>query len=335
MLDAIPASRQEAVRAALQAAFATTAVDALEKMSLGMSTALVYRIVVESRPYLLRIVTQVNALNNPARHFACLKIAAEAGLAPAVHHADPDQALVITDYIAARPLALFDKPRADLFADLAAAVRCLQAAATFPPFMNYLDGIDMLIADVRASELLPEAASEVFERFAAIPGAYPRDPADLVSSHNDLNPTNILWDGERLWIVDWEAAFLNDRYVDPAQVCNYFAATPQEETAFLTTWLGSAPGEHQRARLFLMRQVCQMFFATILLEMAATARHGWRLPPDTFASAPPLADLRRHLLDLLRSPEGQAQVGVAALNDVLTNLRTPQFPEALRMTTRR
>ena len=33
---------------------------------------------------------------------------------------------------------------------------------------------------------------------------YPHDDAEMVSSHNDLfKPDNMLFDGNRLWLVDW------------------------------------------------------------------------------------------------------------------------------------
>jgi aminoglycoside phosphotransferase (APT) family kinase protein len=332
VFDPIDPTRREVVAAALRATFGASAVQSLEPIAGGLSAALVYRLVVGDRPYLLRIVRQINPFNDPARHFACLKTAAEAGLAPAVHHADPARALLITDFITARPFALFQRPRAEMLADLAGAVRRLQATPPFPPFMSYLDGVDRMIADVKTTRLLPAAADEVLERYAAIPAAYPRDRADMVSSHNDMNPTNTMWDGQRLWIVDWEAAFLNDRYVDPAYICNNFVIQGHEEEAFLTACFGARPTEYQRARVFLMRQVCHMFFAAALLRMAAAARPGWQLPTSAL-STPPLVELRRggRMLELLKTPEGLAQAAVAALNEVLASTHSPPFAEALAL----
>ena len=37
-------------------------------------------------------------------------------------------------------------------------------------------------------------------------------PVNVVFGHNDLNPQNIMDDGERLWFVDWEfAGFVVDQ----------------------------------------------------------------------------------------------------------------------------
>jgi Ser/Thr protein kinase RdoA (MazF antagonist) len=225
---------------------------------------------------------------------------------------------------------VFDCPRPTLLAELASAIRRVQGIAPFPLLGHYLDGVDKLIAELRGADFLPARASEVFERYAAMPSRYPRDPADQVSTHNDLNPTNILWEQGRVWIVDWELASLNDRYVDPAYVCNQFALNPAEEITFLTHVFAGPPSDQQRARVHLMRQACQMFFAVILFRVAAAARPGWRLSPDDLA-APPLAEVRRQMVQLLASPEGQVQIAAATLNDLLANLKAAGFAEALRI----
>jgi thiamine kinase-like enzyme len=63
---------------------------------------------------------------------------------------------------------------------------------------------------------LPQGQTrELFELYSQVAHVYPRhDESNWVSRHNDLKPENILFDGDRVWLVDWEAAFLSDRYVD-------------------------------------------------------------------------------------------------------------------------
>ena len=58
--------------------------------------------------------------------------------------------------------------------------------------------------------------------FERIREAYPWDAAALVSSHNDPNPANILFDGERLWLIDWETAYRNDPLVDVATLTMFY-----------------------------------------------------------------------------------------------------------------
>ena len=48
-------------------------------------------------------------------------------------------------------------------------------------------------------------------------------------------------DGDRIWLVDWEAAFLNDRYADLAVVANLFVHSEEDEQVFLQEYLGRPP----------------------------------------------------------------------------------------------
>jgi len=74
--------------------------------------------------------------------------------------------------------------------------------------------LDGFIRSFQAANLLPkEQSEELFLRYTQVAAVYPHDHPDMVSSHNDLfKPDNIVFDGQRLWLVDWETAFLNDRY---------------------------------------------------------------------------------------------------------------------------
>ena len=80
--------------------------------------------------------------------------------------------------------------------------------------------VDGFIQRFQAANILPKGESEeLFARYAQVAAVYPHHDPDMVSSHNDLfKPDNILFDGHRVWLVDWEAAFLNDRYADLAVV---------------------------------------------------------------------------------------------------------------------
>ena len=95
---------------------------------------------------------------------------------------------------------------------------------------------------LRASGLLPNSEiEEVFRRYQQICAAYPRLDADLVSCHMDLKPENILFDGSRVWLVDWMAAFVNDRYFDLAIVANFVSPTTATNAPISRNTLATRP----------------------------------------------------------------------------------------------
>ena len=83
----IPQEKSAAVTRGLREAFGVTEFEDIQMLTRGLSSALVFRMVVRGSPYLLRIITRTDAMNDPTRQFTCMKAAAEAGLAPHVWYA--------------------------------------------------------------------------------------------------------------------------------------------------------------------------------------------------------------------------------------------------------
>jgi hypothetical protein len=59
-----------------------TEFDDIRRVTKGLSSDLVFRIVVKGSPFLLRIIPRMDERNDPVRIFTCMKAAAIAGLAP-------------------------------------------------------------------------------------------------------------------------------------------------------------------------------------------------------------------------------------------------------------
>jgi hypothetical protein len=78
----IPQEKMAAVTRGLREAFGATDLSDIRAMAQGLSSDLVFRIVVRGCPYLLRVILRIDERSDPVRHFACVKAAAEGGLAP-------------------------------------------------------------------------------------------------------------------------------------------------------------------------------------------------------------------------------------------------------------
>jgi aminoglycoside phosphotransferase (APT) family kinase protein len=328
----IPESKTDATTRALMAAFGVSEADDITKMTGGLSKALVFRIVVEGRTYLLRVVPDTDASLGPGQgdqtnHFACMRLAAEAGIGPKVWYTSPKDGISITDFVEARPF-----PRTTALALLPGTLRTLHALPPYPSpkVVNYLEGMGGLARKFQAAGMLPENESaELFELFGQATDAYPRDNSDLVSSHNDLRPENILFDGERPWLVDWEAAFLNDRYVDLAVVANFVVTNDAEQEAYLHAYFGEAAGEYRRARFFLMSQLLHVFYAAFLMLFGCKGK-----AIDSIAGAPDFRDFHERLrageIDLA-DEGGKLEYAKVHLNQALQDMRGVRFREALRI----
>jgi len=334
LVSAIPESKIDSVEKALRSAFPGRSVDDITILAGGLSSALVYRIVVDGTPYVLRLVLQVNAFNDPARQYACMEIAANGGIAPPVYHTNADDAVSITGFVEAQSIAdHFASPfeRATAMAGLAKSIHALPL---FPKLVSYLDGIDMFIQNYRDRGLLPESATaEHFALYAEIQRAYPRHDPDVVSSHNDLNPNNILFDGSKFWVIDWEAAFQSDPYVDLATISRTMPAEAALEEHFLLAYFGDTLDDYKRARYFLMQQVCHMFYAMAFMSMvAAQLPAGSRVDPAM--NTPRLGEFHglvgRGTLSL-GDRETQLTYAKVALNEALHNMKTSRFSQSIAL----
>lgn len=317
-----------AVARGLQSAFGTIDVDSVRALGGGLSGARIYRVRVGGVPYLLRVEVERGAFRDPARAYACMQVAAQGFLAPRVRYADAQDGVAIMDFIEEKSLTFdFRGSREDLIVEAAQTVRALHAGPAFPPLVDYLDGMDALIAIFRQRGLFAASATaEVFELYGRLREGYRTDPADLVASHNDLNPRNILFDGQRLWLVDWESAFQADRYVDLACIANLFAQTSWEEDLLLRAYDGEAD-EAARARLYLMRQVNHLFYAVGLSNSVAEGDG-----PIASLAGPSLAEMHAGVtlgeVDLGSAP-ARLDYARARLVAALEGMSSPRFEEAL------
>jgi aminoglycoside phosphotransferase (APT) family kinase protein len=324
----IPESKQEAVRRALVSAFGAPDVDDITSLTGGLTTALVFRIVVRGEPYLLRLVMPgAPPGGHPARQFACMKIAASAGVAPRMLYASVDDQLLLTDFIERKPYP------DDVAVRMATTLRRLHGQDGFPVAINYLEVMDGLVRRFQTARLLPDSvAADFFRGYDEVSSVYPRN-RDLVGCHNDLKSDNILFDGTRMWLVDWEAAFVNDRYVDLAWAATFLVHDDATERAYLDAYFDRAVDEYARARYFLMRQLLHVFAASLVLPMAARAG----IPIDTDAELPDFHEFHRRWIDRQITLEGMQErhdYGLVHLRQTLSDMRSERFREALEVVAR-
>lgn len=85
-------------------------------------------------------------------------------------------------------------------------------------------------------------------------------PIELVYGHNDLLAANLIDDGTRLWLVDWDYAGFNSPLFDLANLASNNEFTTEMETALLESYFGQ-PGTGA-----LYRRFAAMKCASLLRE---------------------------------------------------------------------
>ncbi len=328
----IPQEKSEAVTRGLREAFGVTEFEDIRKLTDRPTSNLVFRIVVRGSPFLLKIATRAG---DPTRPFLCMRAAAEAGLAPHVWYTSIEDRISITDFVEPEPL-----PVSEALVRLPALLRTLHGLPPFgrAPFnttctflLDKRPALDGFLQKFQAANILPKAESEeFFARLAEMAAVYPYDDGEMVSSHNDLfKPDNILFDGQRVWLVDWEAAFLNDRYADLAVVANQVVTNDEEEMIYLQEYFGAAPDPYQLARFHLMQQIAHLFYTMAFLFQGSPGK-----PIDWSGTVPEFRDYHRRIwageVDLA-DQDVKIVYGRVHWEQFVRNTRRARFNEALRI----
>ena len=214
-----------------------------------------------------------------------------------MHHADEEAGVVLMDFVVERPLTAFPGGEPALLRALGEMVARLQATAPFPRVTEDFGAlVEAMLNLVRDGGLFaPGVLDGHVAGLARVRAEYPWAAAQ-VSAHNDINPRNVLFDGERLWLVDWELAFRNDPLADVANIANNFSEVPDVDTLVLEGWLGRSPDDDTRRRLTLMRDLQRLFSGCLLLSEFIGRRDPeaelTALTPDEFRAAITRGELR-------------------------------------------
>jgi thiamine kinase-like enzyme len=99
-------------------------------------------------------------------------------------------------------------------------------------------------------------------------------PLPIVFAHNDLLPSNILDDGERLWLIDFEYAGFSTAMFDLAGASSNAGFTDEQSEEFLAAYCGAEPSPAIR------RSMAAMQCASLLREAM------WSMVSELYLSAP-------------------------------------------------
>jgi thiamine kinase-like enzyme len=177
------------------------------------------------------------------RELMTARAAHAAGFGPEVRYAEPG--VMVTAFIGARTYGAEDvQDNADAIArllrrfHLEMAEHVSGSAYLFWPFHVVRDYARTLQAgESRMIPKLDELLSLSRELEAV------QIPMPLVFAHNDLLPANLLDDGSRLWLIDYEYAGYSTAMFDLAGVTSNAGFTEEGSVAFLATYLDAEPDQ--------------------------------------------------------------------------------------------
>ena len=323
--DGQQASIPDHLQFSLTAAFGSSRIHNWQSMLGGRSGAIIFSFRVDGRTFVLRHLNpdRPDHRARVSREFICTGLASKIGVAPAVHHVDIENSVIISDRIQQLPIAA--SPRsADFTSRAAETLRRLHRGPDFPVGQPLTDSLATVNKRIMAlgHPGLPVPLIDTLDTIAATLEPF----AESAPCHLDLNPTNIFDTGDAIYFVDWEIAQMSDPFVDIGQLGVFVFPSPAMRIEFLTSYLGQKPNQIELARELLGRQIALTFYVAAFICLAVESGNlSAELP-----AALPLPDLFS-LLATRPQEVSPALISSSLYEEMLSGTSSNAFKESIEL----
>ncbi len=242
----------------------------------GGRTNLNFTVSDETGKYVVRLGEDI-----PAHHvmrfneLAASRAAHTAGLSPEVVFAD--EGITVLRHVKSKTLAEADVGKPEYLGRIVALMhRCHHEVPQHLRGPALVFWVFHVIRDYAAtlaahnSPYMPKVA-EYLETAKGLEAAI--GPIELVFGHNDLMAANILDDGQRLWLIDWDYAGFNSPLFDLGGLASNNSLSAAQEHEMLGHYYGTAPNAallhryHAMKCASLMREVMWSMVSEVISEL--------------------------------------------------------------------
>ncbi len=288
----------------------------------GLSGAGVYRVESDGRAFVLKVAGPAEDGGDWRGALEIQRLAADAGLAPVIVHVDEARRAVLTVFVADRsfaPLYLDPRTREAALTLLGRTVRRIHALPV-PAAARVRDPrafLAQISAGLGAGFALPDFAADAIQR--VLVEEPPPRPGALVLGHNDLNPTNFIYDGESLLVLDWAAAGPMDPFYDLAVLTVFFRMDEATCLSLLAAYDG-APSTALPDRFTYNRRLASALAGAMQLFIARQMKHPGATGAETLDSTPSLGEFYQRMRAgelKVGTADGQWAFGLALLKESL------------------
>jgi thiamine kinase-like enzyme len=289
-----------------------------EEVASGMSGATVRSVTTTQGSYILRVFHGDQSTWD--RTLAIHRLASRSGIAPPLVHVDQERRCTVSQKIATSSYAAAVAQPASsqaAFASLAAIVATLHALPTHGlATPSTVQDVREIWVSQSGRAGFPAWALALAPRLAAIEARLAQDDRQVLS-HGDLNPSNILWDGARAWLIDWDGARLSHPYMDLASMANFLGLPDEPARSLLAMQEQTCIDDGQQETFKACRDLARIAYGCAFLRLISD------LTLVAFASAArtaPLSQCFSRVVDgsmSMASAEGKSSIGAAFFKQCL------------------
>lgn len=224
-----------------------------------------YKVCLSSRSYFVRCSTCQNALLGVSldREWRCTSICSKHGLAPKAVLYNSLENILITDFIEThdRKVDLRDPETMQKFCTLVQTLH--QLDIEFPTQFCPFDTIQSYLENAESNNaVIPQKFYEEILPFVHRLKNTSSTATRKVPCHLDLHSGNVLDDGRKMWLIDWEYAAMGDPYFDLATSASQENFSDSEMEQLLTVYLnGRTPQPSEINYFYSMRVLVDVRWA--------------------------------------------------------------------------
>jgi len=189
--------------------------------------------------------------------------AAAAGAGAPVAEYRPEHSLLVVGYIEGRTLGAADVARPENIPRIAAACRRLHQGARFGNDFDMFEIQRGYLSVARSRGFkIPAGYDDLLPQFTAAEKALAIRREGTVPCNNDLLPANLIDDGERIWLIDYELSGNNDACFELGNIAAEAQLSPEALEHLVTAYYGR-PRPSKIARAWLLGGLVGMYGWTL------------------------------------------------------------------------
>lgn len=294
----------------------------LQRLGRSFSGAEVYRVESAGQTYVLKLAARDQPLLPWRGRLHVQQLAANAGLAPRVVHADELHRAIVSEFAADKSFAAWCSDPRTRDTALTQLGQLLRRVHQLPPPAS-LEGSPLRERLATVAAALGPASVPAFVRDAINAVLTENPPAPdraPVLSHNDVHPANLVFDGERVRLLDWDACAPNDPYFDLGAIALFLRLDAAASGKLLTAYTG-APVSTLPAGFTYHRRLAGVLCGSTFLKLAHERGSSDDTPAVRPTTPPSLGDVYAQLRAgtlKVDEAEGQWVFGLALINAAIT-----------------